>query len=488
MKQQRFHFKMLTILIFGLFVLLAVYGSYSVITYGNRWFSSTRNPRVRAQKERVLAGDILDRSGIVLAHTESDGKRVYAADEATRRAVVHVVGDTGNNVSNSVESFQTTYLYGFQASWPELVGNLLSGEKRRGDTLTLTIDSALCRAITQSWEAHENTAGKNGAAVVMNYQTGEILAEVSLPGFDPMNITADVKASAASPFWNRATQALYPPGSTFKTITTVSALENLPDIESLQFDCLRGALDFGDHFISDYDGEVHHTIDLKEGYAESCNKLYATLALNLGNAKLLRTAEDFGFNDNFLFHDLVVENSVFPVIREGTATGAELQYAQYMQAATGFGQGAIVATPLHMCMVAAAVANNGVMMEPRLLHRVTSAGGIVRTGLVPKVYRTAMTADLAATMQTYMRGVVTSGTGRRAAVTGMTICGKTGTADSTADGKPVTYGWFIGYCADEATPYALAIVVEDLNEKTAGGSTAALIAHDIFAFFAPDAK
>lgn len=472
MKKQRFNFKLLTILVFSLFLLLAVYGSYSIVTYGNRWFSSPRNARVRAQKASVIAGDILDVNGVVLAHTNDDGKRVYAADEATRRAVVHLVGDTDNNVSNSVESFQTNYLYGFQASVPELVGAMISGQKRRGDTVTLTIDSALCTAIAASFQHNPNSAGKRGAAVVMNYKTGAVLGQISLPSFDPMNITDAVKQAGDSPFWNRATQAVYPPGSTFKTVTTAAALENLPDVESYEFECIRGELDFGDHWIGDYQGEVHGKIDLKEAYAESCNKMFAMLALQLGQTKMLKTAKTFGFNDNFLFRDLVVENSVFPQTAD----------SDYTLAASGFGQSAVGATPMHLCMIAAAIANDGVMMEPRILQKVTSAGGTPRMTFSSKVYRTVVSPEIAKTIQRYMRSVVTDGTGRRAAVDGMSICGKTGTADSTADGKPVTYGWFIGYSANPETPYAVAVVVEDIDAKTSGGSTAAPIARDIFTF------
>lgn len=101
-KQQRFRFKLLALLVFGLFFLLAAYGGYSVITYGNRWFSSSHNPRVRAQKQAVIAGNILDRTGTVLASTNSEGQRVYQQDENARRAIVHLIGDTQGQVSNGV--------------------------------------------------------------------------------------------------------------------------------------------------------------------------------------------------------------------------------------------------------------------------------------------------------------------------------------------------------------------------------------------------
>ena len=152
MKQQRLRFKLLALFLFALFLLLALYGGYSVITYGNRWFSSSRNPRVRAQKQTVTAGDILDRSGITLATTDSDGTRVYQEDEASRRAVVHLLGDTQGQVSNGVETFQTSYLYGFQSSFWELLSSAITGKERRGDDVTLTVDSRLCTQIVSSFQ------------------------------------------------------------------------------------------------------------------------------------------------------------------------------------------------------------------------------------------------------------------------------------------------------------------------------------------------
>lgn len=115
----------------------------------------------------------------------------------------------------------------------ELLGSLVTGNERRGDNVTLTIDSELCTDMARSFAQNENSAGKNGAAVVMNYRTGEVLGQISLPNFDPMNITAATKADSGKPFWNRVTQSVYAPGSTFKTVTTVSALENIKDITEL---------------------------------------------------------------------------------------------------------------------------------------------------------------------------------------------------------------------------------------------------------------
>ena len=470
MKQQRMRFKLLALFLFGLFALLAVYGGYAITTYGNRWFAYSRNPRIRTQKENVIAGDVLDRAGIVLATTQ-DGQRVYQADEPSRRAVVHLLGDDQGQVSNGVESFQSNYLYGFQATLPELVSSLFDGQPRRGDNVTLTIDSRLCTAITRAFDAHELTAGKNGAAVVINYRTGEVLAFVSLPNFDPMNITAATVSDPGQPFWNRATQSVYPPGSSFKIITTDAALTNIPGIQDTPIAC-TGGLDVQGQAIRDYGNAVHNSLSLKRAFMVSCNNAYALLALTIKDDPLRRAAEAFGFNDNFLFKDIVVENSVYPTANR----------TQFELATSGFGQSAIVASPMHMCLVAAAIANDGVMMEPQLIRQVTGSSGTVRASFSPRVYRTATTPANAAVIQEYMGAVVSGGTATRAAVSGLTVCGKTGSAESSLNGQAVTYGWFIGYIADDSLPFAVAVVVEDIPDGEGGGSTAAPIAGNIFQY------
>lgn len=470
MKQQRYHFKLLALIMFGLFLLLAVYGGYSISTYGNRWFSSSRNPRVRAQKQNVIAGDILDRNGVTLATTK-DGRRVYQPDEAARRAIVHLLGDEQGQVSNGVETFQTSYLYGFHTPLNELAAALFRGETRRGDDITLTIDSRLCTAVTRAFEENAKTRGKKGAAVVMNYKTGEVLAQISLPNFDPANITSATMADAGQPFWNRATQSVYPPGSAFKIITTVSAIDNLPGILEKDMTC-TGGLTVMNQSIRDYGNAVHHDLTLREAFKKSCNNVYAMVALNLRDDALRKTAERFGFNDNFLFRDLVVENSVYPTQNRN----------EFELATTGIGQSALAASPVHMCMVAAAIANDGVMMEPRLLREVNSAAGVKRVSFQSKVYRNALTAEDASTLQSFMRDVVKNGTGTRAAVNGMTICGKTGSAESSLSGSDVTYGWFVGFNDDDDLPVAVSVLVESIEDGEGGGSTAAPIAAEIFKY------
>ena len=470
MKRQRFRFKLVALFLFALFLALILFGAYSILHYGNRWFSSRWNTRISAQSENVTEGDIADRNGVLLAWTDENGDRTWQESREARSAIVHITGDSEGMAANTVESFQARYLYGFDTSLSELGASLIGRGSSKGDTVTLTIDSALCTAITRYFSAHLATAGKNGAAVVMNYRTGEVLAMVSLPNYDPAAITDSDRQSTDTPFFNRVTQGKYTPGSSFKVITAAAALDSFTDPTTATLYC-DGALQVGDHAVTDWNNESHGNVTLKQAFSASCNNAFASLALGMGAASLKKTAESFGFNDNFLFRDLVVENSSFPDPEN-----------DWQLAWSGAGQSGITASPLHMCMVAAAVANDGVMMEPRLVRTVTTASGGTRLASSAAVYRRAVSQENAAVLKDLMRSVVTGGTGRNAAVSGMTICGKTGSAETTSDGQAVTNGWFIGFCEDEDLPFAVCVLVEDIGDGTGGGATAAPIAADIFRY------
>lgn len=211
MKQQKFRFRVLAVVVIGLLLVAGVYGVYSVQTYGNRWASGARNTRIRSAKNSVVPGDIIDRNGVVVATADKDGNRVYQSNILSRSSLVHLLGDADGNIANGIESFQAGYLLGFETGLSERVNALVKGETRRGDTLTLTADSRLATAIVEAFRSGKDVKGKCGAVTVLNYKTGEVLALVSLPVYDPMNITDQVKNSSQHPFWNRALQSTLPP-------------------------------------------------------------------------------------------------------------------------------------------------------------------------------------------------------------------------------------------------------------------------------------
>ena len=471
MKRQRFRYRVAVLFLTGLFALLGVYGSVSLSSYGSRWFSYAANPRLAGQKQQVVKGDVLDRNGVPLAATV-DGERVFASSAGVRSALVHVLGDREGMVANGVESFHAGYLYGVPSSLSDAIHHLTHPkEARKGNTLTLTVDAELCAAVPDFFANHPQSRGKNGAAVVMNYLTGELLAVISLPSFDPDRASADSISALDHPYWNRATQGLYPPGSTFKIVTSAAALEKWPDLPDRVFSC-EGTLPVSPDFsVKDFQGAVHGSLTLRQAFLRSCNIVYASLALELGNS-LLKTAERFGFNRDFLFRDIVVYNSKAPA----PSSGAEL-------AASGYGQSAIAATPLHLCLLSAAIAHDGTMMEPRLLKKVTSQSGGTVLSLTASESLRACPPSVAEEISRMMKEVVQGGgSGSQAAVTTLDVRGKTGTSESTLDGAKINYGWFTGFNAQKDLPFALSVLVEDIPEGETGGTTAALIARDLFSW------
>ena len=471
MKQLHIRFRVLTLLIIGLLCVAGIYGVYSVSTYGNRWFSSARNTRYRSARSSVIKGTIVDRNRVVLASTDAQGNRVYQGDALSRSAIVHLIGDEDGFVANGVDSFQANYLLGFETSLSERVTALLKGETRQGDNIMLTVDSRLCTGIATAFDTGGSTKGKGGAAVVMNYRTGEVLALVSFPIFDPANLDDAVKNNPQHPFWNRALQSTLPPGSIFKIVTTAASLQTMPDAKEHVYECMGelAVVDTMNRLISDYHKAKHGDIQLERAFTVSCNCTFAQISLMVGDTAMRKTAEAFGFNDNFLFRDLVVENSTYP-----TKNRNDFEIAW-----SGAGQSRITVTPMHMCMLASAIANNGVMMEPRLIGRVQSPTGVVRQQYFPKQYTQALDSVTAKTIAGYMKNVVQKGTGTAAGVSGLSIAGKTGSAESSVNGKPITYAWFIGYIDDPSLPYACSILVEGGNT---GGSVAAPIASKIFSY------
>ncbi len=460
MKLLRQNIRLIALLMAVLLLSLILYGAFSIANYGSRWFSSGANNYLRRTKANVTAGTIIDRNNLVLA-TSKDGKREYVADEAMRRSLVHVVGDSANNVAYGVESFMANYLYAFNESYPERLVNALQGKKRQGNDIRISVDARLSKKAYELFPT-----GKSGAIVVMNYRTGELLALQSYPSFDPSRVTQLDEDNPQKPFWNRATKWVSAPGSTFKLITMASALNTFPDAETRNFECL-GTLPLTDTTITDASNAVHHQLTLQQALVVSCNITFAKAALELGDTNLGRTAAAFGFGDYFLFSDLVVENSSYPSTNR---TEKELAW-------TGPGQSSLQSTPLHMCLVASAIANRGVMMEPKLLLQATNSAGENRFTFQHRIYRTALSEAHADTLKTAMYETVRRGTATRAAVPDLRVCAKTGSAE--VDGQQETNAWVVGFLDDPRYPYAACVVVEDAG---GGGAVAAPILGELFRY------
>jgi peptidoglycan glycosyltransferase len=196
---------------------------------------------------------------------------------------------------------------------------------------------------------------------------------------------------------------------------------------------------------------------------QSCNITFAALAEEVGANALIATAKRMGFGVNFSFRDLILYESSVP---DSIDDQSELAW-------TGVGQGKLLVTPLHMALIAGAVGNEGVMPTPQLIKQVTGLGGLPRLRTASGAYGRIMTADTAAFIGRYMARTVREGTATKAAVKGYSVCGKTGSAETSDDKSVPTDAWFVGYIDDDSHPYAIAVVVE---QGGTGGSTAAPLA------------
>lgn len=464
MKQMRKNALRLAALFCVLFLIVSAYAVYIVSSNEARLMSSAYNTFAREQRARAVRGDILDRNGVLLATSDGEDARTYHADPQVRAATAHAVGVNSYRMASSADYMFSAYLYGLKLSFPERLSYMLKGQRTKGDNVQLTIDSRLA-----VYAASRFPADKKGAVVVMNYKTGELITLQSFPSFDPQDASSITAARAG----NYATTAKTAPGSTFKIVTAASAIKNFQDFAEKTYVC-EGVIEFPSRSVVDAGTNLaagtvtrHGSTSIKNAFAVSCNNTFAQIALELGDEALRKTAEDFGFNDNFLFNDLVVENSAYP-----TGERADVDVAW-----TGVGQSSLAVTPLHMCLIASAVANGGVMMEPRTLKAVTAQSGRQRVGSNPRVYRRPLTEDQASVLKEFMRSVVTSGTGRSAAIEGKNVCGKTGSAE--LDTQENTNAWFVGFLDEPEAPYTVAVVVENAG---GGGSVAAPIARALFAW------
>ena len=267
------------------------------------------------------------------------------------------------------------------------------------------------------------------------------------------------------PLLNRAVSGLYPPGSTFKTVTAVSALKNINGIMNKTF-VDNGTLRFNaTQSLNDFAGESFGSINFKEAYVHSSNVVFGTIGMELGNTNLKNTAESFYFNRTLPSDGIVIDKSNFPTFKS---------YEVGNIAQSAIGQSQVLATPMQMAMVASTIANNGVMMEPHLVNSVVSSTGDTIKTFNNTSIGTIMTSSDANTMKDFMRGVVTDGTGSAADITGLNVAGKTGTADHKEGTKDATpHSWFIGFAPANNPKIAVAVLVEDGGQ---GGIAAAKIA------------
>lgn len=476
--------------VFILFGLLFLNLNWLQVIKADDLASDPSNRRQLLAEYEIRRGAITVGSGpaqqAVATSTETDDQLRFLRQYTDGELYAHVTGFHSFIYGRS--QLELRYNDFLQGSSPEVllrnIGDALQGRERQGDTIVTSIVPEVQAAAAQALGA------QTGAVVALDPRNGDILAMVASPTYDPNLLSSHdgaqirevweaQEADSANPRLNRATSELYAPGSTFKVITAAAALELgaqptdvFPDPALL--DLPQTSAQIG-NFSRGRPCNGGQSISLQRALEVSCNTTFGLIGLDIGADALIRTSENFGLNNDLDF-DLPTATSRIP---------KELDPPQTAQSAIG--QRDVRVSPLQMALIAGAIGNGGVMWQPRLVTEVQDfAGRTVRQ--YPPERRTiggvatgqAISPGSAEALTAMMTAVVASGTGGNAALPGVSVAGKTGTAEQ-GDGQAPDV-WFIGFAPAEEPRVAVAVVVEgggDSGESGTGGGVSAPIARTV---------
>jgi peptidoglycan glycosyltransferase len=475
--------------------LLLIAGLIVATTYWQVWAAPGLAARQDNQIQRVAQFRI--RRGLIYAGqtllAKNVAKKVGPSTLFFRTYPTHgfasqTVGySTQGRARAGLERSQNAYLTASNANlgtiWDKITDQL-KGTTVRGNNLVLNL-----RVGAQKL-AQNLLRGSCGAAVVLNPKTGAIYVMASSPTYDPNKIESNsgfasiIRSPAAcpgssAPLFNRAVQGLYSPGSTFKTVTAAAALDNNLYTPASRFDDPGYCVEYGQKVSNalnpDQTAESYGNVDFLQAYEHSINAVFCNIGKALGAKKVLDEAKKFGFYSKppvELPSNEVAASGLYNLKTHSLYDNAAIVDPGRL----AFGQEHLLVTPLQMALVAGAVANGGKIMEPHLLAKVTSPTGKTVVRFKPKLWRKAMKPQSAATMNEFMQAVVTGGTGTAAAINGIKVAGKTGTAETSEN--HVYTAWFIFFAPADDPKVAGAVVLEH-QVNGFGGSVAAPIARQL---------
>ncbi len=422
--------------------------------------SLMNNPQNSLQTQREIQtprGLILARDGeTVLARSEARAggtyERVYPEGEVFSNVTGYwsvKYGATGIEIGENSNLSATTE----PDTLDELI-NQASGGPQSGNNVTLTLDPDLQRLTHQ--QIAQSITGK-GSAVAINPQTGEVLAMASYPSFDPNNIDENFQKIAQDPrdlLLNRATQGLYPPGSVQKVVTAAAALEQGVDPQEKFFDSGTYQAEVGGYQVINFEGKQFGEKTFAQALALSINTIFAEIAVErVGTDPLIEMAERFGWGDTY---------EDFPLIVTPSSIGSTAGWDRNDLAAAGFGQGSVLTNTFQMAQVTSAIANDGTMMQPQLVREVRSPDGVILERPAPQTRRQVLDEQTVGQLNDMMERVVGPyGTSSEAAIPGVEVAAKTGTAE-TPGGAP--HSWFIAFAPAEDPKIAVAILIENGGE------------------------
>jgi peptidoglycan glycosyltransferase len=474
-------------------------------TYWQAWAA----PGLAAKQDNAIqrVAQFRIRRGLIYA---SDGKTLLAANVAVKQAgqtlyfrrypqhdlASQVVGYSTQGRSRAgIEREENAYLTASNANLGTLFDKLtdnLKGATVTGNNLILNIRPGA------QWLAEKALRGKCGAAVVLSPKTGAVYVMASSPGYDPNKIEssrgyASILRSpsacpgSSSPLLNRATQGLYPPGSTFKTVTAAAALDSGVYTPTSRFYDPGYCTEYGKRVSNAGNPEAPEAfgnVDFLQAYEHSINAVFCNIGQKLGAARIVDKAKEFGFYSQppiELPSNTVSPSGEFDFRRHRLFDDPRLMDPGRL----AFGQDKLLVTPLQMALVAGAVANGGTIMEPHLVKKVTAPGGGTVTKVKPHVWKHAMKPQTAAELNVMMQAVITGGTATGVQIPGFKWAGKTGTAETGA--QNVYDAWFIFFAPADNPQVAGAVVVEH-SVGGFGGAVAAPIAKQLVQAILPAAS
>jgi peptidoglycan glycosyltransferase len=444
--------------------------AFALLAVRQLWFAEVAAPRLAADPHNPRAallapyrGSIVARDGTILAGSSARG-RTYPLAAAAAQAVGYASGRYGT--SGLEAAFD-----GRLSARPAPAGALaqlarIAAHRAaipvRGDTVVTTLDPRVQSVLFEALRAHAR-----GAGVALDPRTGEVLALASVPSFDPAGLDASfpsIKANPESPLLDRALDGLYPPGSTFKIVTAADALDCGAVTPEDTFED-PGSYAVGSFLVHDDESEATGMQDLTGAFALSSNVDFAQIALKLGADRWFEYAAKWGLGSSLDF--------TLPAAADHVPAPASVTPSILAQ--LGFGQADLLVTPLRMALIAATVASGGNEPRPYLVRSVRSADGRASAAGFPATLATPISAETAAAVRALMVAVVRRGTGTSAALAGVQVAGKTGTATNPA-GR--SHAWFVAFAPAEAPRVAVAIVVENVGY---GAAYAAPIARRVIA-------
>lgn len=446
-----------------LFLGMALYMGIFIETRGEEITNHPYNARLAGLADRVTRGSLLGNDGTVLARTVTDGEGNETREYPFGSLFAHVIGYAAPG-KTGLESYANFYLLSSHDNLSHRIMRELSDEKQAGDHVVTTLDVRLQQI------ASDALGDRRGAVIAMEPDTGKVLAMVSKPSFDPNTAEADWQEltggdSAEARLLNRATQGLYPPGSTFKIITALEYMREHPgEYGSYQFDC-SGSYQYQSYRIQCFKRTAHGNEDFAQAFANSCNGAFAELGPGLDLEAYGNLCGQLLFNKELPIA-IPYSKSIFRM-------SPQAESWEILQ--TVIGQGGTLITPMHNLMIVCAIANGGILMNPYFIDHVENAGGQIVKKFMPSAYGELMVANEAHALTELLTKVVTEGTGSAVRTEAYQAAGKTGSAEFDKDRE--THAWFVGFAPVENPKLAVCVIVE---EGGSGGSAAAPIARKLF--------